>query len=100
MTSMNLTIYIDKKLLEPNPSTGLPNIGNLAFARKVGGVANVIFQSKTTAYFSEGNQFQWQQSYQIGANLTPPQPSTFVSIPYLILVTPEHDRKTNSHARR
>ena len=34
---MKLVIYIDAKLMNPDPNTGLPQVGNLAFARKVAG---------------------------------------------------------------
>ncbi|EQB49415.1 hypothetical protein CGLO_11256 [Colletotrichum gloeosporioides Cg-14] len=79
MAQIDFYIYIDQKLMEPDPTTGLPQLGNLSLVRKVAGTANVVFQSKTTAYFSNKNQFSWEQKYQIGANLTPPQPSAFVS---------------------
>ncbi|CAF9903752.1 MAG: hypothetical protein GOMPHAMPRED_000529 [Gomphillus americanus] len=78
-TIMKLVIYIDAKLMNPDPNTGLPQVGNLAFARKVAGVANVIFQSKTTADFTNRNEFNWGQAYKISASSTPPQPSTFVA---------------------
>ena len=78
-TEMTLVVYIDKTLLQHDPTTHKPNLGNLTLARKVQGVANVIFQGRTTSDFSEANTFTWSQSYKIGATMSPPGGGAFVS---------------------
>ena len=78
MTTMKLIVYIDPYLLIRDPTTGKVQLGNMTVARKVGGVANVIFRGWPNNYFSVINVFEWNQAYQIGASLTPPQPSAVV----------------------
>ncbi|KAJ0302123.1 hypothetical protein Brms1b_012126 [Colletotrichum noveboracense] len=78
MTQINLYFYIDQNLLPPATPGGLPQLGNLALARQVGGKANVIFQSKTKALFSNKNLFSWEQKYKIGADSTKPRSGAFV----------------------
>lgn len=80
-TSIKLVIYVDPKLLEQDPSTGSPNLGNLTLARKVGGVANTVFQSKSPDDFSEANDFGWKQAYQIGAYKQLPAAGAMVFMP-------------------
>ena len=75
---MKLVLYIDSKLLVQDPVTNKPKLGNLTLARKVGGTANVVFQSKTTDDFSNANEFQWNQSLKIGAYSIPPVEGVFV----------------------
>ena len=75
---ITLVIYVDPALLKQNPTTHKIQLGNLILARKVGGVANVVFQSKTTSNFTNRNVFSWTQSLKIGASSTPPGNTTFV----------------------
>lgn len=77
---IKLVIYIDQELLKQDTTTGLPNLANLTLARKVGGVANVVFQSKSPTDFSDQNDFTWQQSYQIGAYKKQPESGVLVRL--------------------
>lgn len=96
-TTMTLVVYIDEKLLKPD-ANGNPQLANLTLSRKVGGVANVIFQSKSTASFSNYNDFKWGQAYQIGAAQKPPQGGVFVSLP--LYSSPYMAKNTRSNRRQ
>ena len=65
--TIKLVIHVNSELLKQDPDTGLPNLANLTLSRKVGGTANVVFQSKSPTNFGQYKDFTRQQSYQIGA---------------------------------